>query len=67
MEQEQPAGIGPVERGVGRLAPERAEIAECRACCGKGWNDEYHAVAGHYNGGETFRIECEACEGVGKC
>lgn len=24
MEQKQPAGIGPVERGVGRLEPERA-------------------------------------------
>lgn len=26
MEQKQPAGIGPVERGVGRLRPERASL-----------------------------------------
>ncbi len=33
MEQEQPAGIGPVERGVGRLEPERAAfLAQIEAC-----------------------------------
>lgn len=43
------------------------ELVQCKACCGKGWNDEFHAVAGHYSGGETFRMECQACGGVGKC
>lgn len=42
------------------------DTVQCKACCGKGWNDELHAVAGHYSGGETFRMECEACNGAGK-
>jgi DnaJ-class molecular chaperone len=41
------------------------ERPQCKACFGKGWNDEFHAVAGHYSGGETFRMECEACDGSG--
>ena len=39
---------------------------ECSACHGKGWNDEWKAVRGHYMGGEVFRVQCDACEGGGK-
>jgi hypothetical protein len=35
MEQEQPAGIGPVERGVGRPVPERASACGLTECAGK--------------------------------
>lgn len=42
------------------------DCQQCQECFGKGWNDEFHAVAGHYNGGETFRMECEACDGTGR-
>ena len=45
---------------------EADDAAECPACCGNGWRDEWRAVAGHYEGGEIFRIQCEACNGKGK-
>lgn len=43
-----------------------ADTSECKACCGKGFNDVWRKVTGHYNGGEVFREECEACEGKGR-
>ena len=41
MEQKQPAGIGPVERGVGRLRPKRAGLrgpmpVRCEICQWRG-------------------------------
>ena len=42
------------------------EASDCRACCGKGWNDEWRRVPGHYLGGEEFRIHCDECGGTGK-
>lgn len=39
---------------------------ECSACCGKGWNDEWKKVSGHYMGGEAFQVECDCCEGTGQ-
>ena len=45
------------------------DAPESRACCachGKGWNDEWKKVSGHYMGGEAFRLECERCEGAGQ-
>jgi DnaJ-class molecular chaperone len=38
---------------------------ECPRCHGRGWNDEWKAVSGHYMGGEVFRVQCDACEGKG--
>ena len=43
-----------------------AEASQCPECFGKGWNDVWHKVPGHYMGGEVFREECEHCEGAGK-
>jgi DnaJ-class molecular chaperone len=42
------------------------ESIECEACCGKGWNEVWKRVDGHFEGGEYFREECEKCEGSGK-
>ena len=47
------------------LGPE-PEARQCQECHGKGWNDLWKKVAGHYMGGEVFREECEHCEGAGK-
>ena len=47
------------------LGPD-AEARECQHCHGKGWNDVWRAVTGHYAGREEFREECEHCEGAGK-
>lgn len=64
MGNENPGAVGSqVERGVSRLLD---EAQECSACHGKGWNDEWKAVRGHYMGGEVFRVQCDACEGDGK-
>lgn len=51
---------------MGWDAPPEDERAQCKECFGKGYNDEFHAVDGHYNGGETFRMECRECGGAGK-
>jgi len=61
MEQSEPAGGAPLERHV---RPDD-EACECRECDGQGSYDQWKAVAGHYEGGETFRMECEACDGSG--
>lgn len=42
-----------------------AEARECTECHGKGWNDVWKKVAGHYMGGEVFREQCDHCEGIG--
>lgn len=42
------------------------EASQCTACHGKGWNDAWKKVAGHYAGGEVFREECDKCEGAGQ-
>ena len=61
-EQVQPAVGAPVLReGLGA----GAEASQCRECCGKGWNDAWKKVAGHYMGGEVFREDCEHCGGSG--
>jgi len=41
------------------------DISYCRECFGKGWNDNWHKISGHYSGGEVFREECESCAGTG--
>ena len=38
---------------------------ECKHCAGKGWNLEWKAVSGHYEGGEEFKEECKHCDGDG--
>lgn len=42
-----------------------AEACECRECEGQGGYDAWKAVAGHYEGGEVFRVQCDHCEGSG--
>ncbi len=42
-----------------------SEASQCRECYGKGWNDVWRKVTGHYLGGEVFREDCEHCEGTG--
>ena len=61
------AEFGPGDSGFSHCGDHalRSEVVPCKDCFGKGYNDEFHAVAGHYNRGETFRMECEACEGAG--
>jgi hypothetical protein len=44
---------------------EKEGSSQCEECFGKGWNDVFHKVAGHYEGGEVFQDECEACGGTG--
>lgn len=52
---------------AGRLAAEEDDApTECRACYGKGWNDEWRRVPGHYLGGEEARIHCDECGGTGE-
>lgn len=41
------------------------DATQCCDCCGKGWNDAWKKVSGHFAGGETFREECESCDGLG--
>lgn len=41
------------------------ESSECPDCCGKGWNDVWREVTGHFEGGEYLREECEECGGTG--
>ena len=43
-----------------------SEAKQCPECHGKGWNDVWRKVTGHYMGGEVFRQECEHCEGAGQ-
>ncbi len=43
-----------------------AEACECRECEGQGGYDAWKAVAGHYEGGEVFRVQCDHCDGTGK-
>ncbi len=50
-----------LSEGLGAVAG----ASECRECYGKGWNDAWKKVAGHYMGGEVFREDCEHCEGTG--
>lgn len=38
----------------------------CIDCCGKGWNEGWRRVPGHYMGGEYFRVDCDNCGGTGK-
>ena len=38
----------------------------CRECDGQGCYDQWKAVAGHYEGGEVFRVQCDHCDGTGK-
>jgi len=61
-ETTQPAVAGPVEPTV---RPGREEC-ECRECEGQGGYEAWKAVAGHYEGGEYFRVECDHCDGTGK-
>lgn len=42
------------------------DAVQCKECHGKGWNDVWRKVTGHYSGGEMFREECEACGGEGR-
>jgi hypothetical protein len=42
-----------------------AEQTECEECCGKGWNEKWMAIAGHYLAGETSIVGCEVCDGTG--
>lgn len=42
------------------------EISDCQECFGKGWNDNWRDISGHYMGGEVFREKCESCQGTGK-
>jgi DnaJ-class molecular chaperone len=62
MEQSEPAGGAPLERHV---RPDD-EACECRECDGQGSYDQWKAVAGHYEGGEVFRVQCDHCDGTGK-
>lgn len=48
-----------------RVRPGREEY-ECRECEGQGGYDAWKAVAGHYEGGEVFRVQCDHCDGTGK-
>ncbi len=43
-----------------------AEACECRECEGRGRYDRWLAVNGHYEGGEVFSIQCDACDGSGR-
>jgi hypothetical protein len=56
------AVVVPVERQV---RPDD-EACECRECEGQGGYDAWKAVAGHYEGGEVFRVQCDHCDGTGK-
>lgn len=58
-----PLGVSSSE-GLGAGAEAR-ECPECPECHGKGWNDVWKKVAGHYMGGEVFREQCDHCEGAG--
>jgi hypothetical protein len=42
------------------------DAPECEHCCGKGWNWEWMAISGHYEGGESVRVDCDRCEGAGR-
>jgi hypothetical protein len=55
-----PAVLG-LSEGLGAVS----EASECPECHGKGWNDAWKKVAGHYMGGEVCREDCEHCEGAG--
>ena len=62
MEQTSPAVLGPVEPSV----RPGAEACACRECEGQGRYDRWLAVNGHYEGGEVFSIQCDACDGSGR-
>jgi hypothetical protein len=55
----------PREVGSNLLLGAVAGASQCRECHGKGWNDAWKKVTGHYMGGEAFREDCEHCEGTG--
>lgn len=57
-----PALAGQVEPSV---RPDD-EACECREGDGQGGYDAWKAVAGHDQGGEYFRVECDHCDGTGK-
>lgn len=42
------------------------EACDCRECEGQGSYDAWKEVAGHYEGGEVFRVQCDHCDGTGK-
>jgi DnaJ-class molecular chaperone len=48
-----------------KLGPD-AEACDCDECEGQGRYDVWKAVAGHYEGGEYFRMTCDHCDGTGK-
>jgi DnaJ-class molecular chaperone len=50
-----------LSEGLGAVS----EARQCPECHGKGWNDAWKKVAGHYMGGEVFREDCKHCEGTG--
>jgi len=62
MAQTEPAVGAPLERQV---RPDD-EACECRECEGQGVYDAWKAVAGHCDGGEVFRVQCDHCDGTGK-
>ena len=41
------------------------EVSNCPECDGQGSFDKWMAVAGHYEGGEVFRLRCDHCDGTG--
>ena len=47
--------------------PSDEEVSNCPKCDGQGSYDQWKAVAGHYEGGEVFRLQCDHCDGTGKC
>lgn len=57
---------GPLGLGLSAQLGPGAEACECRECEGQGGWDAWKAVAGHYEGGEVFRVQCDHCDGTGK-
>lgn len=40
-------------------------LCQCKSCFGKGWNDVFREICGHYSGGEVFKQDCEECNATG--
>ena len=47
--------------------PSDDEVSNCPKCDGQGSYDQWKAVDGHYERGEVFRLQCDQCDGTGKC
>lgn len=65
--------IKSVQHGLNRVEKDSYEknstvdddVITCNACGGEGYIWTKHSVDGHFEGSETFKDECEACEGKG--